>query len=248
MSLTQLGKKCTNAPYGMELIESCLLCEMRSESFFCHLPPRALEAFERIKFPTALPRTSVLFVEGQPPRGIYLLCRGRVKLSVNSSDGKTMILKIAEPGEVLGLHACVSGIPYELTAETVQPCQVVFVRRDDFQKFLEEHGDACLRAAQHLSDSCHAAYDMIRAIGLSHSASEKLARMLLELAVDGEQTKDGVRVKLALTHEEIAQVIGTSRETVTRLLAGFRRKQMATLKGSTLLIRNRAALERMVGS
>ena len=238
----------SHAPYGMELVESCLFCKLRTESFFCSLPPKTLDAFEKIKFPSSLPRNSVLFVEGQMPRGIYVLCKGRVKLSVNSSDGKTMILKIAEPGEVLGLHACVTGIPYELTAETVQPCQVVFIKRDDFQKFLSDHGDACLMAAQHLSSTCHTAYDTIRTIGLSHSASEKLARMLLELAAEGEATKDGIRVKLALTHEEIAQVIGTSRETVTRLLANFRKRQMAILKGSTLMIKNKAALERLVGS
>jgi len=238
----------TAFPYGMELVESCLVCKMRNESFFCSLPPQSLNAFEKIKFPSALPKASVLFVEGQVPRGIYLLCRGRVKLTVNSSDGKTMILKIAEPGEVLGMHAVVSNLPYELTAETVQPCQVVFIKRDDFQKFLEEHGSACLQAAQHLSASCHNAYDMIRSIGLSHSASEKLARMLLELAIEGDITKDGIRVKLALTHEEIAQVIGTSRETVTRLLGSFRTKQMALLRGSTLLIKNKAGLEKLVGS
>jgi CRP/FNR family transcriptional regulator len=238
----------SNAPYGMELVESCVVCKLRNESFFCSLPPRTMDAFEKIKFPSSLPRGSVLFVEGQAPRGVYILCKGRVKLSVNSSDGKTMILKIAEAGEVLGLHASVTGIPYELTAETVQPCQVVFIKREDFQKFLAEHGDACLSAAQHLSNTCHNAYDTIRTIGLSHSASEKLARMLLELASEGEQTKDGIRVKLALTHEEIAQIIGTSRETVTRLLANFRKRQMATLKGSTLLIRNKASLERLVGS
>ena len=238
----------SHAPYGMELVESCLFCKLRTESFFCSLPPKTLDAFEKIKFPSSLPRNSVLFVEGQTPRGIYVLCKGRVKLSVNSSDGKTMILKIAEPGEVLGLHACVTGIPYELTAETVQPCQVVFIKRDDFQKFLSDHGDACLMAAQHLSSTCHTAYDTIRTIGLSHSASEKLARMLLELAAEGEITKDGIRVKLALTHEEIAQIIGTSRETVTRLLANFRKKQMAILKGSTLMIKNKAGLERLVGS
>jgi CRP/FNR family transcriptional regulator len=232
----------------MELVENCLMCKMRNESFFCSLPPKTLEAFEKIKFPSALPRASVLFVEGQMPRGLYLLCRGRVKLSVSSSDGKTMILKIAEPGEVLGMHAVVSNQPYELTAETVQPCQVVFIKREDFQKFLEEHGSACLQAARHLSDNCHNAYDIIRAIGLSHSASEKLARMLLELASEGEATREGIRVKLALTHEEIAQVIGTSRETVTRLLGAFRKKQMASLRGSTLLIKNKAGLEKLVGS
>jgi CRP/FNR family transcriptional regulator, cyclic AMP receptor protein len=236
------------SPYGLQLVENCIICKLRSEHFFCALPSAALEAFEKIKFATAYPRGAILFVEGQPPRGIYMLCKGRVKLSVNSAEGKTLILKIAEPGEVLGLHACVSGLNYELTAETIQPCQVNFVRRDDFLKFLHEHGSACLQAAQHLSDNCHNAYELIRSLGLSHSAGEKLARFLLELSADGEQTKEGLRAKMGLTHEEIAQIIGTSRETVTRLLAEFKRKKFATLKGSTLLIHNKPELEKLVGS
>jgi CRP/FNR family cyclic AMP-dependent transcriptional regulator len=235
------------SPYGLQLVENCIICKLRSDNFFCALPPAVLEAFEKIKFATAYPRGAILFVEGQPPRGIYMLCRGRVKLSVNSAEGKTLILKIAEPGEVLGLHACVSGLSYELTAETIQPTQVNFVRREDFLKFLHDHGSACLQAAQHLSDNCHSAYDLIRSLGLSHSAGEKLARFLLELSAEGEQTKEGLRAKMGLTHEEIAQIIGTSRETVTRLLADFKRKKFATLKGSTLLIHNKPELEKLVG-
>jgi CRP/FNR family transcriptional regulator, cyclic AMP receptor protein len=235
------------SPYGLQLVENCIICKLRSDNFFCALPAAALEAFEKIKFPTAYPRGAILFVEGQPPRGFYMLCKGRVKLSVNSAEGETLILKIAEPGEVLGLHACVSGLSYELTAETIQPSQVNFVRREDFLKFLHDHGSACLQAAQHLSDNCHSAYDLIRSLGLSHSAGEKLARFLLELSAEGEQTADGIRAKMGLTHEEIAQIIGTSRETVTRLLAEFKRKKFATLKGSTLLIHNKPELEKLVG-
>lgn len=237
-----------SSPYGLEVVDSCVLCKLRQDSFFCNLPTPALQDFERIKFSSALPRGGVLFVEGQMPRGIYMLCKGRVKLSVNSRDGKTLIIKIVEPGEVLGLHACVAGIPYELTAETIQPCQVNFVKRDDFLKFLENHGDACLNAAQHLSSNCHNAYDMIRAIGLSHSASEKLARLLLELITDSDKTKDGYRAKVGLTHEEMAQIIGSSRETVTRLLADFKKKKVATLKGSTLLVHDKPSLEALVGA
>ena len=236
------------SPYGLEVQESCVVCKLRQENFFCSLPINSLQAFEKIKFSSALPRGGVLFVEGQVPRGIYMLCKGRVKLSCNSRDGKTLIIKIVEPGEVLGLHACVSGIPYELTAETIQPCQVNFIKRDDFLKFLQEHGDACLNAAQHLSDNCHNAYDMIRSIGLSHSASEKLARLLLELINDAEKTKEGYRAKVGLTHEEMAQIIGSSRETVTRLLADFKKKKVATLKGSTLMVHDKPSLESLIGS
>lgn len=236
------------SPYGLPIIENCLICNLRSERFFCDLPKTALAAFEKIKYSSAVPPGAVLFVEGQAPRGMYVVCRGRVKLSTTSRDGKTLILRIAEPGEVLGLHATVSGKPYELTAEALQASQLNFVKRDDFLRFLEQHGDACLRAAQHLSQNCQSAYEMIRSLGLSHSVTEKMARLLLEWSEQGENTKDGVRIKIALTHEEIAQLVGTSRETVTRVLSDFRKQQIAQLRGSTLLIRNKPALEKLVGA
>ena len=234
------------APYGLDIVDNCTLCKLRDERFFCSLPPAALQALDAIKFSTAYPGGATLFSEGQTPRGMYLLCRGRVKLSITAADGKALILKIAESGEVLGLHATVTGAPYEMAAETLHPCQVNFVRRDDFLKFLRQHGDACLQAAHHLSRQCQSAFDQIRSLGLSHSAREKLARVLLEWSAGGEQTSEGTRVKLAMTHEEIAQMIGTSRETVTRILTEFRTRRLALIKGSNLLIQNRPALERMI--
>jgi len=237
-----------NSPYGLQITENCLICKLRQSGFFCDLPKPSLEHLEKIKYASAFPQGAVLFVEGQPPRGIYIICAGRVKLTTTSRDGKTLILRIAQGGEVLGLHGTVSGKPYELTAETLQPCQLDFIKRDDFLNFLQNHADACLNAAHHLSENCQTAYDMIRSLGLSHSVSEKLARLLLEWASDGEQTKDGIRIKIALTHEEIAQLIGTSRETVTRVLGEFRDKDLAKLHGSTLLIRNRGALEKLIGA
>jgi CRP/FNR family transcriptional regulator len=207
-----------------------------------------LEELEKVKYASAYPQGAVLFVEGQAPRGVYIVCSGRVKLSTTSREGKTLILRIAQAGEVLGLHATVSGRPYELTGETLQPCQLDFIRRDDFLRFLQHHGDACLNAAQHLSQNCQDAYEMIRSLGLSHSVGEKLARLLLEWASDGENTKDGIRIKVSLTHEEIAQLIGTSRETVTRVLSEFREKKFAQLRGSTLMIMDRPGLEKLVGA
>ena len=237
-----------SSPYGLQITENCLICKLRHAGFFCDLPKGSLEDLEKIKYASAYPQAAVLFVEGQGPRGVYIVCSGRVKLSTTSRDGETLILRIAQGGEVLGLHATVSGKPYELTAETLQPCQLDFIRREDFLKFLEHHGDACLHAAQHLSENCQNAYEMIRSLGLSHSVSEKLARLLLEWAADGETTKDGIRIKVSLTHEEIAQLIGTSRETVTRVLGDFREKQLAQLRGSTLMIRDKAGLEKLIGA
>jgi len=237
------------SPYGLDIIESCLTCKTRTERLFCDLPASALQAFENIKYATAYPKGAVLFVEGQAPRGIFVLCKGRVKLSICAPDGKTLIVKIADPGEVLGLSASVSGKPYELTAETVDPCQVNFVKREDFLRFLKEHPDACFKVAEQLSEKYNTACHEVRSLGLSHSAGEKLARLLLEWSSrNGEASKNEPRVKLALTHEEIAQMIGTSRETVTRLFGDLKKRQILQTKGSTLVIRNKAALKMLASN
>ena len=232
------------SPYGLDIIESCMTCKVRAERLFCEISTPSLQAFEQIKYATAYPKGAVLFVEGQAPRGIFVLCKGRVKLSICATDGKTLIVKIAELGEVLGISATVSGKPYELTAETIDPCQVNFVKRDDFLRFLKEFPEACFKVAEQLSEKYNTACHEVRSLGLSHSAGEKLAKLLLEWSSrNGEAMKQEPRVKLALTHEEIAQMIGTSRETVTRLFADFKRRQILQAKGSTLVIRNKTALK-----
>lgn len=233
-------------PYGLEIIENCLSCPHREERLFCNLPDTALKSLAAITSSAAYPKGATLFVEGQPARGVFILCSGRVKLSTSSADGKTLILRIAEPGEVLGLPATVTGTSYELTADVIEPGQANFIGRNEFLNFLKENGEAALRVAQQLGETYHSAISEMRTIGLSHSASEKLGRFLLELAANYPEEKGQVRIKLTLTHEEIAQMIGSSRETVTRLLADFRKKQILQITGSTLVIKNKQGLESIV--
>lgn len=233
-------------PYGLEIIENCLSCPHREERLFCNLPDPAIKALAAITASAAYPKGATLFVEGQPSRGVFILCSGRVKLSTSSADGKTLILRISEPGEVLGLPATVTGTCYELTADVIEPAQANFIPRNEFLGFLKDHGEAALRVAQQLGETYHAAISEMRTIGLSHSAGEKLARFLLEWSAHYPEEKGQVRIKLTLTHEEIAQMIGSSRETVTRLLADFRKRQLLQVMGSTLIIKNKSALENLV--
>ncbi len=237
-----------NSPYGLGCVDNCLTCHLRSDNFFCALPQESLAAFNQIKHATLFPEGATIFLEGQTPRGIFMLCQGQAKLSTSSRDGKTFILRLAKPGEVLGLDAVVTGKPHALTVETMQPSQLNFVNREDFLRFLNEHGDACLHAAQHIGRECQDAYNVVRSIGLSHSASGKVARFLLASATDGVVKKGILRVRLALTHEEIGQLTGISRETITRTLSEFRKKDILELKGCTLIIRNKPALEQLVAA
>lgn len=223
--------------------ESCQSCRVRTEGFFCNLSPSALKAMESIRFTTTYPAGAVLFGEGDAPRGVMVLCKGRAKVSVTSGAGKSLILRVAKPGEVLALHSVVSNQPCQATVETLEPCQVSFFRREDFLRLLKEHSEASLMAAQQLSCSYETACEQVRSIGLSGSAPEKLARFLLDWTADAKQSGPSVRAVLTLTHEEIGQMIGTSRETVTRTLGELKSQQLVSLKGSMLVIPDRSALE-----
>lgn len=235
------------SPYGFEVFEDCLNCRWKSDRFFCNLPTEASAALNAMAFTTTFPAGSILFAEGQPPRGIYIMCHGRAKLTTASSEGKMLITRVAGEGEVLGISSAISGKPHKASAETVEPSQVNFVKREDFLRFLNDHGDACFRAAQQLADECQSAENHVRSLGLSHSAAEKMANLLLSWADEaGKDTEQGTRIKLTMTHQEIAQMIGTSRETVTRLLGDFKQKNLISVKGSTLIIQNRPALEALV--
>jgi CRP/FNR family cyclic AMP-dependent transcriptional regulator len=232
---------------GARLAKSNRDSEFRSEAFFCRLSPAALEAFEAVKCSTAYAEGEALFVEGQPAQGVFMLCSGRVKLTIRSSDGKTIILRLAVPGEALALNATVSGKAYQSTAEALERCEVSFVRREDFLRFLQEHGEASLGEARQLSSSYYTACEQIRALGLSQPAPQKLARFLVDWASKGQRGKHGIRVRLTLTLEEISQIIGASPEAVTQTLEEFSHRQLVALRGSSLVIRNRHALENLTG-
>ena len=142
------------------------------------------------------------------------------------------------------MSAALSGAPYEVTAEALEPCQLTFVRRAQFLRLLSEHSDAALRAARQMSHSYRAAFEQVRLLGLSQTAASKLARFLLEgCAHEGQKIGTGIRMTLTLTHEEIGQRIGASRETVTRLFSEFKQERIIQVKGSTLFVHNPAALE-----
>src|SRR5271165_3890171 len=148
---------------------NCMTCEFRPDRFFCDMPTESLKAFDEIKSVAMCGRNTVLFVEGRPVRGIYILCDGRARLSICSDAGKRLTLRVAGPGEVLGLGAALSNTPYEITAELLDSSQVVFVRRKELMKFLREHPEVCMQVVRMLSQDLHGAYERVRSIGMVRS-------------------------------------------------------------------------------
>jgi len=234
-----------NTPYGLEIIESCVSCTLRKDKWFCGFSSDTLKSFSGSSHLSTYPGGALLFVEGQTPRGAYVLCSGRVKLSTTSRDGKVLILRMADAGELLGLSAVISGEPYLVTAETVAPCHVNFIERENFLKLMEKNGEIGLRSAQMLSRDFQSMYRDVHDLVLARSSAGKLARLILSWSpgMSSLPGKTEERIRAAMTHEEMAQMIGSSRETVTRLLSDLKKKELIRLEGSTLVIRNRPALE-----
>lgn len=215
------------------------------ERAFCDLPQLVLAALGAISCAVGFPKGAVLFIEGQRACGVFMLCSGRVKLSINSDHGRSIIVGIAEPGEVAGLSATISGSRYEVTAETLEPLRANFVPREAFLRFLRNHGEAALRVAEILTRTYQSTLTEVRYLGLSSSSTEKLACFLLDLPIAAGHNNGHARATLTLTHQEIGEMIGASRETVSRTFAYFKRGGLIEVHGSSLIFTDRASLEKL---
>jgi CRP/FNR family transcriptional regulator len=234
------------SPYGFDVTDDCQTCKLRQAGFFCEMKPQAIKDFDAIKSSAAYPEGALLFLENQEPRGVFVVCQGEVKLTMSSSEGKTLLLRIARAGEILGLMAVFSGCGYEMTAETLHPSQIAYVRREDFLRFVVKYPEVHQGIIKQLSLNYQRACEQLRMVGLLASAPERLAKLLLEWSADAEETNQGKRITMPLTHKEIAECIGSCRETVTRTLSDFKQRNVVKLEGSSLFISDRAALESFV--
>jgi CRP/FNR family transcriptional regulator, cyclic AMP receptor protein len=229
-------------PRRFMIPSDCLSCALRQTCDFCNLPQPLMTKFNSMGHLTLYPANATLMTEGQVPRGVYIMCSGRSKLSVVARDGKTIILKIAGNRQVMGLSAVISGEPSPVTVTTIELCQIKFVERDSFLRLIESDSRAALACAVMLAQEVTGSFDDVYDLLLARSSTEKLARLLLSWVSDEPRNRD-LRVATEFTHEEISQMIGSSRETVTRLLSDMKRKDLIRLEGATLVIPNRIALQ-----
>jgi CRP/FNR family transcriptional regulator, cyclic AMP receptor protein len=232
-------------PAPKPLDESCLNCSQRSLRLFCNLDEHALRAFDQIGAHLSLAGRAILFDEGDRPNGIFVICSGRVKLSCTSRDGRTMILRIADSGDVLGLSAALGKVPYEVTAETLEPTRLKRIGLDEFTTFLAAYPISGANAAKTLAREYRATFFDARRLALAGSAPAKIANVLLDWATTESCGQTRLRFTMALTHEELANLAGTSRETVTRSLNRFERDGLIARRGSSITVTNLAELSHM---
>jgi len=223
--------------------ENANLSTYHKGEFFNSLSEAARVDLDTMTFPSVYPAHTVLFNETQPASGIVIVLEGEVRLSINSSEGRRLSFRIAKAGEVLGISAVVSGKAYEMTAETMYPAKVAHITRQQFLQFLNTHPEAYQTVAREMIRTFNVACEQLRMVGLATSAPARLARLLIGWSENSEKSESGARCRLSMTHEEIGEFIGASRETVTRTLSSFKHRHLVAQNGCTLTIPSRQALE-----
>ncbi len=193
------------------------------------------------------PSARVLISEQQKPLNILFLLEGQVNISINSSDGRRLLLGVASAGDILGLTSAISGDSSEIRAEARYPCKIASMLRRDFLAFLSRYPIACHNVVRELSLHHTQACVRLRTLGVNSTVHARLAGLLLEWCKTGQKTESGTQIRLAFTHEEIGECIGASRESVSRTLMDLKNQYLVIQRGSTLIVPSRGALANYAG-
>lgn len=225
-------------------MNKCENCPNADKHAFCNLGQESRAFLEANTVSMEYPRGTVIFREGDVSNAVFMLCSGKVKVSATSKEGRTMILRIADAGDVLGLSSAFTGSEYEVTAEALEPCRVRTLHIRHLNTMLGQYGDVSLGVARALAEDYRAAFDEARLIALPGSPAGRVARLILDWS---NQAKKASRpfVPMLLTHEELASMTATTRETVTRTLSRMRKEKMISTHGIALTVLQPKALEQL---
>jgi CRP/FNR family transcriptional regulator len=227
----------------------CAACANRRPGWFCSLGSAVLADLELATSTVSLPAQASLFTQGDDARCLYLICGGYLKLTAGGRrEDRQMIVRIAGPGSMLGLYAVLSHGLYEVSAESLTTAQLRPVERDRFLSFLRNHKEAQMRAVQCICQEYRFALQDACRIALSETVAARLARLLLELSHQiGEQVNgSGFHFPLLLTHEEMASMTCTTRETVTRTLGQFRKDGWISIEDSLVTVHQPDRLQSLI--
>jgi len=225
----------------------CKDCFVRSSSIFSELTEEEIMKWKKLQSKNLYKKHSILFYEGNKPFGLYILCAGRVKLYKTTPDGKQQIVKIINPGEIFGEKSLFADDNYTATAETLEMSQINFIEKQLFFKFIAEHSNLSIKIIRNLSKELKLAQSRLRDFAYK-SAREKVADLLIRLASDyGMPDNSSIKIGIYLSREELAQMIGISKETAIRLLSEFKKDSLIEEIRKEIFVKNISRLCEIAG-
>jgi CRP/FNR family cyclic AMP-dependent transcriptional regulator len=226
----------------MPVSADCLACALRRPGFFCDLSVSGLACLKQVGETRVFPEGRQLFVEDQQAEGIFIVCEGRVMLSMSAVDRTIVLLRVIRPGEILGVSSSLSGRPHEFSAEALECCQVHFIARSDFLQFLRQHNEACMHVVRQLATKYGATCERVRSLVLFRTAPARLAHVLLDSTAEVDGGDALASAMLPLSRENLAAMGGTPRDTITRMLRKLQERRILAVDGGRIVVRNRDAL------
>lgn len=220
----------------------CQECESREKSVFCDLPKEHLVDIDSTKTVNQYKPHQTLFYQGNNPYGLYCLKSGKVKVVKMDVDGNQHIVRIAGPGDVLGYRSLLADDTYSASAETIEDSTICFIDRSIFTHILDSHPKTASLVMKMMAQELKRAEE--QEVNLVHrSVGERLAELLLVFNNRyGKKTKEGSELELALTRQEWAEIVGTTQESVIRLLSDFKKQKMINTSGKKIVILDMDAL------
>ncbi|MBA3994508.1 MAG: hypothetical protein C0469_13350 [Cyanobacteria bacterium DS2.3.42] len=221
------------------------LFSIRQSDLFESFNPVELGRLLGILEELELPKHHMVFSPGAPSEAIYFIEKGRVRLTRLSPEGKTVILALLGPGDLIGEASWEAG-EHDSYAETLEESRIYQISREAFQNFIRENPEFGLRLIQIIGGRLKQAQARIEDL-VFRQVPSRVARLLVTLAEQhGKVTPNGIRVEFPLTHQEIADLVGSSRVTVTQILNRFRSSHWIDIESKRVTIHNLDALEEMV--
>lgn len=212
---------------------------------FSGLSPSEIQEMERITRMQEIKKKQPVYLPGDPANTVYLLKKGRVKIASSAPSGKEVTFEILEAGEIFGLLETLDDSPRETLAEALDDALICAIRREDFDRYLREHPDMTVKLTKLIGLRLRKIQNRVEDL-VFRDVPARLAHLLLELSkTDGAPDEAGIRLQARLTHQEMANLIGCSRETVSTILGQFRDQSLIRIDGRSIMVLNPHGLSRL---
>lgn len=216
---------------------------LRRVALFANLSPEELDFIAHRAIPQRCDAGEIIFTEGEPCRGLYVIQSGQVKIFKTSPDGREQVLLIAGPGGTVAELPVFDGGPYPASASAVTEAALLEVRKDDVRQLCLEHPEVALKLLRVVGARLRRLVAMIEELSFTTVRQRLAALLVREAEQKGHSTPRGVEFELPWTHQELAAQIGTVRELVSRNLSRFQSTGSIEIEGRKVLVTDRRALE-----
>lgn len=223
--------------------QTCETCTVQADSVFCALDKEALSVLNQGKSSNVYKRGQTLFLEGNPPFGLYCIHSGKIKVTKLSSSGKETIIRIATAGDLLGHRSFFSGAPYSASATVLEDAKVCFISKNTIQNLIQNHPTLSFEIIQYLSSQMGVSENRVASLS-QKDIRERFSELLL-LLKETYGVTEGSKIKLdiRLTREEMASMIGAATENLIRLVTEFKEAGLIEQEGKMIRLLNVLKIE-----